>query len=298
MSTETPLVSVCTLAYNHAPYIRECLDGILMQKTDFAFELLIHDDASTDGTADIIREYEAKYPDIIKPIYQTENQYSKGVKISATIQFPKAKGKYIALCEGDDYWTDPLKLQKQVDFMEANEEYSLCFHACDIKFEDGITPRKLYREWEERDYSCYEILKEWTIPTASSLFRKDILDKGYYKYTTNKNIIYGDNVLFSFLATYGKIRNISTKEMSVYRRNCKSIIHKNINIDRYHKHFNVIRLYVKDEAYKFLTERYANYVLMNGISKLKQMNPLFIYLIIKAFIIYPKAILTYIKRKL
>ena len=87
-----------------------------MQKTDFPFEILIHDDASTDGTADIIREYEAKYPDIIKPIYQTENQYSKGIKVSQVYQFPRAKGKYIALCEGDDYWTDPYKLQKQVDF--------------------------------------------------------------------------------------------------------------------------------------------------------------------------------------
>ena len=90
MSEKTPLVSVCSLAYNQAPYIRECLDGILMQKTNFAFELLIHDDASTDGTADIIREYEAKYPDIVKPIYQTENQYSKGIKISILYQYPVA----------------------------------------------------------------------------------------------------------------------------------------------------------------------------------------------------------------
>ena len=86
VSENRPLVSVLTLAYNHAPYIRECLDGILMQKTDFAFEILIHDDASTDGTADIIREYESKYPDIIKPIYQNENQYSKRVGISRTYQ--------------------------------------------------------------------------------------------------------------------------------------------------------------------------------------------------------------------
>ena len=298
MSEKTPLVSVLTLAYNQAPYIRECLNGILMQKTNFAFELLIHDDASTDGTADIIREYEAKYPDIIKPIYQKENQYTRGGKIMERFMYPRAKGKYIALCEGDDYWTDPLKLQKQVDFMEANPEYSLCFHACSIKFEDGITPKKLYSEWEERDYSCYEILKEWTIPTVSSLFRKEILEKGYYKYITNKNIIYGDNILFSFLATYGKVRNISTQEMSVYRRNCGSVINKSINIDKYHKHFNVIRLYVKDEAYKFLTERYANYIFLKGISKLKQFNPLFIYFIIKAFIIYPKSILKYIKSKI
>lgn len=118
------LVSICCLAYNHAPYIRQCLDGFMMQKTDFLFEVLIHDDASTDATADIIREYEQKYPDIIKPIYQTENQHSKGVKISATYNWPRAKGKYIAICEGDDYWTDPLKLQKQADILENNENIS------------------------------------------------------------------------------------------------------------------------------------------------------------------------------
>ena len=112
------LVSICCITYNHEKYIRDAIEGFLMQKTDFPFEVLIHDDASTDGTADIIREYETKYPDIIKPIYQTENQYSKGIKISATYNYPRAKGKYIALCEGDDYWIDPYKLQKQVDFLE------------------------------------------------------------------------------------------------------------------------------------------------------------------------------------
>lgn len=108
-----PLVSICCITYNHAPYIRQCLEGFLIQKTTFPFEILIHDDASTDGTADIIREYEARYPHLIKPIYQVENQYSKGTKISSTYNYPRAKGKYIALCEGDDYWTDPLKLQNK-----------------------------------------------------------------------------------------------------------------------------------------------------------------------------------------
>jgi glycosyltransferase involved in cell wall biosynthesis len=97
-----------------------------MQKTSFPFEFLIHDDASPDGTADIIREYEARFPDIIKVIYQTENQFSKGVQIWAEHLFPHARGKYIALCDGDDYWTDPLKLQKQVDFLEANPDYAIC----------------------------------------------------------------------------------------------------------------------------------------------------------------------------
>ncbi len=128
-SKTTPLVSICCNTYNHVKYIRDAIEGFLMQKTDFPFEILIHDDASTDGTAEIIRGYETKYHHIIKPIYQTENQYSKGIKISATYNFPRAKGKYIALCEGDDYWIDPLKLQKQVDFLEANPDCSICFHA-------------------------------------------------------------------------------------------------------------------------------------------------------------------------
>ncbi len=120
-------VSIICDTYNHEKYISQCLEGFLMQKTNFNIEILIHDDASTDNTATIIREYEAKHPDIIKPIYQTENQYSKHKSgyIWRTIQFPRAKGKYVALCEGDDYWTDPLKLQKQVDFLEANEDYGL-----------------------------------------------------------------------------------------------------------------------------------------------------------------------------
>lgn len=122
---KTPLVSICCLTYNHAPYIRKCLDGFMMQKVDFPFEVLIHDDASTDGTQDIVREYEKKYPEIIKPIYQTENQYSKGVSISYSYQFSRAKGKYVALCEGDDYWIDSYKLQKQIKFLEENEEYYL-----------------------------------------------------------------------------------------------------------------------------------------------------------------------------
>jgi len=123
----TPLVSVLTQTYNHAPFIRQCIEGVMMQKTTFTFEFLIHDDASTDETADIIREYEARYPDVIKPIYQDENQFSKKiVSILNGLQFPRVQGKYVAICEGDDYWTDPLKLQKQVVFLEAYPDYTIC----------------------------------------------------------------------------------------------------------------------------------------------------------------------------
>jgi len=138
------LVSICTITYNHAKFIRQALDGFLMQETNFPFEVLIHDDASTDGTADIIREYAEKYPDIIKPIFQKENQYSKGVQISLTYNFPRVKGKYVALCEGDDYWTDPRKLQTQVDFLEANPEFSMCFHPVTVRYEDGSSPDSDY----------------------------------------------------------------------------------------------------------------------------------------------------------
>lgn len=119
-------VSVICNTYNHEKYIRDALEGFVKQKTNFAFEVLVHDDASTDNTADIIREYEAKYPNIIKPVYQTENQRSKKIPINKTFQIPRIKGKYIAFCEGDDYWTDSFKLQKQYDFMETHPDYSMC----------------------------------------------------------------------------------------------------------------------------------------------------------------------------
>lgn len=123
------LVSIYCLAYNHGPYIRTALDGFVNQKTNFKYEVVIHDDASTDNTADIIREYEAKYPDIIKPVYQTVNQYSQGVSVLDKYLFQRMKGKYVAICEGDDYWCDEHKLQKQVDFMEEHPHFAGCAHS-------------------------------------------------------------------------------------------------------------------------------------------------------------------------
>ncbi len=122
------VVSIICNAYNHERYIRDALEGFVKQKTNYAFEVLIHDDASTDHTADIIREYEKNYPDIIKPIYQTENKYSQHIPINRTYQHSRVQGKYVALCEGDDYWTDPYKLQKQTDFLEKNPKTSICSH--------------------------------------------------------------------------------------------------------------------------------------------------------------------------
>ena len=120
----TPLVSITCITYNHEQFISETIEGFLRQKTTFPIEILIHDDASTDRTADVIRKYEKDHPDLIFPIYQKENQYSKG-NLPGKINLERAKGKYLAFCEGDDYWTDPFKLQKQVDFLELNPDFGL-----------------------------------------------------------------------------------------------------------------------------------------------------------------------------
>ena len=175
------LVSIICNTYNHESYIRDALESFVMQKTDFAYEVLVHDDASTDGTADIVREYEKKYPDLIKPIYQTENQYSKGVTVS-DINRKRAKGKYMAVCEGDDYWTDPYKLQKQYDAMERHPEVDMCAHAvqrvqADSKrFITMIAPAD-----GERLLTLEEIIleREIRLETNSLFYRSAILENSY-----------------------------------------------------------------------------------------------------------------------
>lgn len=126
------LVAIHCFVYNHEPYLRDCFEGFVMQKTNFRFVAIVHDDCSTDGSANIIREYTQKYPDIFRPIYETENQYSKHDGSLDRIMMDaiaETGAKYIAFCEGDDYWIDPMKLQKQVEFMEDNEKVSMCTHA-------------------------------------------------------------------------------------------------------------------------------------------------------------------------
>jgi glycosyltransferase involved in cell wall biosynthesis len=178
-----PLVSVCCLTYNHAPYIAEALDGMLMQK-DVDLEILIHDDASSDGTEEILRDYERRYPDIVKPLYEKENQYSayaaKGfTNISAIFNFPRAKGKYIAMCEGDDFWNDDHKLARQSAYMEEHDDCTLCFHSAHMLIADAGKPSGLMRPYrQERMVTPQEIIdKKSGYPTASLLLRTDIMMK-------------------------------------------------------------------------------------------------------------------------
>lgn len=213
------LVSIQCFVYNHEPYLRQCLDGFVMQKTDFPFEAIVHDDCSTDGSAAIIKEYAEKYPDIIKPIYETENQYSKGDGSLRRIMNEACRGNYIAICEGDDYWTDPNKLQMQVDFLETHPEYSMCFHDVNIRAEKGREWYDVFGKLVDRDYTGLENMLKWSVPTCSIVYRLGLWDK----YPQNPKFTMGDNVLILQCSRYGKIRCIPQK-MGVYRLNPTSWI--------------------------------------------------------------------------
>lgn len=206
-----PLVSISCITYNQEKYIAEALDGFLMQETNFSFEVLIHDDASTDNTPNIIKEYEKKYPDIIKPIYQIENQFSQGKNISFTFNLPRAKGKYVAFCEGDDYWTDATKLQRQVDFMEKNLDYALVFHPVHVFFQNHEKEDSIFPEMKS-GFTVKRLLESNFIQTNSVMYRR--LDD--YSGLSN-DVMPGDWYLHLYHAQFGKIGFIN-RVMSAYRR--------------------------------------------------------------------------------
>ncbi len=211
------MVSVCCLAYNQRNFIREALNSILVQKTLFPFEIIIHDDASTDGTAEIIREYEAEYPEIVRPIYQQKNQFSQNGIYPLAFVYPQTRGKYIALCDGDDYWTDPLKLQKQVNFMEVNPEYALCHHAYLI-YDNGAY--RIPHKEPPRDYSADELIGYteygYGIATSTKLYKNlyHESDKGKRDFED----FIGDYMLNVMLGMYGPGKYVPDIAPSIYRR--------------------------------------------------------------------------------
>ena len=210
---DVPTVSIRCITYNHELYISQALDGFLMQETTFPFEIVVHDDASTDKTAVIIREYEEKYPKIVKPIYETENQYYKPGNPLGKIMNNACKGKYIARCEGDDYWTDAHKLQIQVDFLEAHPDYSMC---CS----DAV----ILKQQKCLNWTCYN--KDIDIPTTNMIlgggsfiqtctlvYRRTLLNN-YPDCCTQCHV--GDYPLQIWAALNGKVRFFS-KKMGAYR---------------------------------------------------------------------------------
>lgn len=201
---EVILTAYC-LAYNHEKYIAETLEGFVNQRTSYKYKVIVHDDASTDGTASIIKDYAGKYPDIIVPVLQKENQYSKHIDIFENFIKPLLEGKYVAVCEGDDYWCDPEKLQKQIDFMESHPDFSACVHNTEKIREDGSLTNIFYNNYkDDREISVNEIIQRgsWFIHLNSVVCRRECRENKPEEFFIPRA---GDYTLLIYLATVGKI---------------------------------------------------------------------------------------------
>lgn len=211
-------LSICCITYNHGKFIRQALEGFVNQKTNFDYEVLIHDDASTDDTQSVIKEFSQKYPDIIKPILQTENQFSKGIDVDRVYNFPRISGEYVAMCEGDDYWTDENKLQKQVDFLDSHHDYNICFHPVKVIWEDNESKTKIYpspfRRFYKTTLTLSDLLKRTFIQTNSVVYRWQL--KGHEDLLPD-NVLPGDYFIHLLNAKDGKI-GFLPEVMSVYRK--------------------------------------------------------------------------------
>lgn len=209
-------VTIVCSTYNHCKYIRDCLDSLINQDTTFKYKVLIHDDASTDGTAEIVREYCRTYPSLLEAIIEKENLFSKGITLRNIIA-PYISGRYVALCEGDDFWTSSTKLQIQFDFMNVHPDYSMCLHEA-VEFDDRekrFTGMRCMAQ-EDCDVSLGDILLKWptSCATNSMMRRKEL----YVLPDVFSNWGVGDYPSAIYAALCGKVRYIS-KNLSAYRIN-------------------------------------------------------------------------------
>lgn len=240
-----PLLSVVTVTYNHEPFIAQCIEGVLMQQVSFPIEFIIGEDCSADGTRAICQRYAEQYPELIRLIV---SDFNVGGLANERRVMAAARGKYIAYCEGDDYWTDPLKLQKQVDFLESHPEYSACFHrfksfdaknnefsedACDEVFEAGQEKVEVTEEL---------FFEKWITQPLTMVYRREYLpDSMYDKYKNYKDTfqIYellqqGKIALFSFV---GGVRNMHSDSMHggiSQRKDCEYQIKDNEELFGYY----------------------------------------------------------------
>lgn len=219
---DDPVVSVCVQTYQHVDYIKDCLEGILMQKTDFPFEILLGEDNSSDGTREICIDYAKTYPDKIRLFlhHRENNLVISGRptgRFNGVYNRYSAKGKYIALCEGDDYWTDPYKLQKQVDFLEQNKDCSLCSHSYKIKYIQEKKPDLINGGGIKGTikFSVEDIIGGKYLRTVTLLFRS-LCVKDIPEWTSKAPL--GDRPLLMICATFGKAGFIGGEPMAVYRR--------------------------------------------------------------------------------
>lgn len=173
--TDEPLVSVCVLAYNHEDFIVEAIEGVLAQKTDYAFEVIIVDDKSTDRTRQILLDFQRKYPNKIRVLLAEHNLYSINRHLPAIAALSAVRGKYVALCEGDDYWIDESKLQKQTDLMEANPDCAVSFASVMFKYENSQRDSFAWPTLNRFEYTLSDILGQYFIPTCSAVLRSDLV---------------------------------------------------------------------------------------------------------------------------
>ena len=261
-------VSVICITYNHEKYIKDALESFIKQKTKFKFEVIIHDDASTDRTQDIIQDYVNLYPDIFKPIFQSDNQLSKDVDICYHYILPMAKGEYIALCEGDDYWTDPLKLQKQYDYMICHPDCSLCVHnTIRLNMKSGIKKAFISKnEYSKKAEFCSEdiILNHILFHTSSLFFRKDFYNKNEDFLTCHKRF---DYLIKCLLATEGNIHYIPNI-MSVYRMGTSGSWTKRVygNSEKYIEH-NIVAIKTMEDLNKYRLYKYNDCIQRNILSR-------------------------------
>lgn len=271
------IVTVNVEVYNHEKYLKQCLDSILNQLVDFNVVINIHDDASTDCSAKIIKEYEEKYPNIVCPIYQKENIYSKVQKEYAvlTIQGLRVKGTYVAMCEGDDYWTDPYKLKIQVESMNSNPDAHLCLHIVE-KINDYnkelicLMPDYKMKSVLKSKYFIPLILRKYSFQTSSYFFKVDDSITYYSNLPKFAEIMpTGDETMIMYYGSLGKVIFVN-KKMSVYRKFAEgswSIRHRQYDHEK-NKSVSLMRIDSLKEYDKFTNGKYHKYC-MNRIYRVQ-----------------------------
>lgn len=262
-----PLVAIRCTVYNHEPYLRDCLDGFVMQKTNFPFVAIVHDDASTDNSAAIIREYAEKYPDIIQPIYETENQWSKrdGSLVRIMNEALDATGcTYVAMCEGDDYWTDSEKLQKQVEYMESHSDFTICFHRikCLMQATGELVDEYIVRDMPGES-SIIDLAQGNYIHSPSVVYRFDKNVKHIFR--SMGDCLPGDYVLWMLLAGQGKIWKME-EPMAVYR------VGSGIWSTEYTYSHDLVVLKTYCKLYPVITNQQAKQYLAETITQMSKSN--------------------------
>ncbi len=233
------LVSVCMLSYNHEPYLRDALNSVLNQKTDFGFEILVHDDASQDASPSIIKEYAARYPRIVKPILQSVNQHSQRIYPSVHFNYPRANLAFVTICEGDDHWISESKLQLQVDGLIAHPEINLSFHtAIRADYHEPDCPKQIFGDYETKDtiVSFTDVMHRvrGMIPTASCMIRQSAKIRFLEFLKPRPYLTVGDLYLQFFGSSPGGALYFA-QPMSLYRYRTEHSWTRKTHLDRHFK---------------------------------------------------------------